>query len=345
MSWSPLSDLGVPLPLVAAPMAGGPSSPELVAAVNGAGALGMVAGGYLSPDGLAERIAAARATGAPFGVNLFVPGPPLDAASRAAVDRYGSALAADLQALGAELGAVPEQDEDAYEDKLALLLEDPVPLVTTTFALPAADAVARLRRAGTQVWVTVTTPGEARAAEQAGATALVVQGPRAGGHSGTWDPHRTITEEPTADVLRTVAAATSLPLTAAGGVDGPEAVRELRAAGATAVAVGTLLLRTAEAGTSAIHRASLADPRFTTTRVTRAFTGRPARALHSRFVEAHDAEAPTAYPAIHHLTKPLRTAAAAQGDAERVHLWAGTGYRAAREVPAATVIEELARDL
>lgn len=159
MSWSPLSDLGVPLPLVAAPMAGGPSSPELVAAVNGAGALGMVAGGYLSPDGLAERIAAARATGAPFGVNLFVPGPPLDAASRAAVDRYGSALAADLQALGAELGAVPEQDEDAYEDKLALLLEDPVPLVTTTFALPAADAVARLRRAGTQVWVTVTTPG------------------------------------------------------------------------------------------------------------------------------------------------------------------------------------------
>lgn len=146
-------------------------------------------------------------------------------------------------------------------------------------------------------------------------------------------------------MLRTVAAATSLPLTAAGGVDGPEAVRELRAAGATAVAVGTLLLRTAEAGTSAIHRASLADPRFTTTRVTRAFTGRPARALHSRFVEAHDAEAPTAYPAIHHLTKPLRTAAAAQGDAERVHLWAGTGYRAAREVPAATVIEELARDL
>lgn len=330
------------LPLVAAPMAGGPTSPELVDAVGAAGALPIVAGGYLSPDALAARIDRARATGRPFGVNLFAPGPDGPAAlDRAAFDRYAVALAPEAAALGVRLDPEPQRDDDAWADKLALLLEDPVPLVTVTFALPEVAAIAALRRTGTCVLVTVTTPAEARAAAGAGADGLVVQGARAGGHCGTWDPAREIGDEPTADVVRAVRAVTDLPMIAAGGVDSPGAVRALLAAGAEAAAVGTLLLRADEAGTSPVHRAALADPGRGETAITRAYTGRPARSLRTAFMDRHR-DAPTAYPAIHHLTRALRARAAATGDVERVHLWAGTGHRAARQLPAAEILRDLA---
>lgn len=344
MTPSPLlSSLGVDLPLVGAPMAGGPGSPALVAALAAGGALPVVAGGYLAPGALAERVTAARATGHPFGVNLFVPGPP--DFDRDAFARYAERLAPEAEQLGISLDPAPRVDDDAYPAKLALLLDDPVPLVSFTFAPPTASDVAALQRAGSRVLVTVTTPEEAREAEARGADGLVVQGPRAGGHSGTWDPGRRIGEEDTAAVVRAVRAQTRLPLVAAGGVDGPAAVTTLRESGAEAVAVGTLLLRAEEAGTSATHRDALADPRFTATAVTRAFTGRPARALRTPFLQRHDAEAPTAYPAVHHLTRALRAEASRRGLAELVHLWAGTGFRAARAVSARTVIDDLAGDL
>jgi NAD(P)H-dependent flavin oxidoreductase YrpB (nitropropane dioxygenase family) len=143
--------------------------------------------------------------------------------------------------------------------------------------------------------------------------------------------------------VRRVLHAVGLPIIAAGGVDGPAAVTQLLGAGAGAVAVGTLLLRTDEAGTSPTHRAALADARFDTTVITRAFTGRPARGLLNGFVERHDASAPVGYPAIHHLTRALRQKAAQAGDAQRLHLWAGTGYRNATEGPASDVVARLAR--
>ncbi|MFD7025663.1 nitronate monooxygenase, partial [Promicromonospora sukumoe] len=135
-----------------------------------------------------------------------------------------------------------------------------------------------------------------------------------------------------------------LPVVAAGGVDGPDAVRDLLAAGAQAVAVGTLLLRTDESGASATYQAALAASDRGTV-VTRAFTGRPARAVRNGFVDRHDDAAPVGYPAIHHLTRDLRRRAAAAGDAERLHLWAGTGYRRAAPGPASDVVRALAAAL
>lgn len=132
-----------------------------------------------------------------------------------------------------------------------------------------------------------------------------------------------------------------LPVIAAGGIDDAKTVRAALDAGAIAVAVGTLLLRTDEAGTSAIHRAALADPALDDTTITHAFTGRPARALTNDFITQHHATAPHAYPAVHHLTRPLRQAATQAGDAHRVHLWAGTGYRNAPTGPAANIIRTL----
>ncbi|MFE7408229.1 nitronate monooxygenase [Isoptericola sp. NPDC057559] len=336
------------LPLVAAPMAGGGTTLDLLAATTDAGALAFLAGGYQAPDALAAQVRAAHAHGHPFGVNLFVPAPPgtptLDPTALAA---YARRIAPEAAALGVTLdpGAVPAADDDAWAAKVDLLRRDPVPVVSCTFGPPPAADVAALRAAGSLVLVTVATPQEAVAAQELGADGLVVQGPAAGGHSGTWDPARTVGDGATADVVAAVAARTRLPLVAAGGVDGPRAVAHLLAAGAQAVAVGTLLLRTDESGASATHRAALVDPRFDATTVTRAFTGRPARALRNGFVRRHDEDAPLGYPQVHHLTRELRRRAAATGDADRLHLWAGTGHRAAPAGPAGDVVRALAAGL
>jgi nitronate monooxygenase len=132
---------------------------------------------------------------------------------------------------------------------------------------------------------------------------------------------------------------------AAGGLATAAEVSAAIQAGADAVAVGTVLLRADEAGTSAVHRAALADPARAGTVLARAFTGRPARGLRNEFTDRYSAVAPSGYPALHHLTSPLRRAAAAAGDPERVHLWAGTGYRHATAEPAAAILDRLAAQL
>lgn len=334
--------LGTTLPLVAAPMAGGPSTVRLATAVAGAGAFPFLAGAYQAPDALAADVAELRATGAPFGVNLFA---PHDAhVDEAELRRYARALQPLADRYGIDLASVPVvEDDDGWQDKLDVLLADPVPVVSVTFGLPSRAEVAALQRAGSRVMVTVTTVDEARAAADVGADALVAQGSRAGGHSGTHDAFRTITDVPTDELVRAVVATTALPVVAAGGVDGPSGAAALLQAGATAVAVGTLLLRTDESGASQLHKDALVDPGFPGTAVTRAFTGRPARGLRNALAERDDA--PTGFPAVHHLTRPLRSAAAAAGDASLVHLWAGTGHRSARTGPAAAVVEDLAGGL
>jgi NAD(P)H-dependent flavin oxidoreductase YrpB (nitropropane dioxygenase family) len=332
--------LDVDLPLAAAPMAGGPTSPALTAAVAAAGGLPFVPAGYLSAEAFAADLRAAHAMGRPFGVNLFVPQPgAIDATAFAA---YAEAIRGEAEALDVVLPAEPRHDDDAWREKVALLVAEPAPVVSLTFGLPDRADIAALRKAGSRVLATVTTADEARAAQEAGVDGLVVQGPRAGGHSGTFDPQRPITDAPTADIVRAVAAATRLPLVAGGGVDGPDAVRDLLAAGAEAVAVGTLLLRATEAGTSTTHREALADPAFTTTVITHCFTGRPARALRNGFVDRHHASAPYGYPELHHLTRDLRRTAARTGDPHRLHLWAGTGFRGAQARPAAEILRGLA---
>jgi nitronate monooxygenase len=336
--------LGSPLPLVAAPMAGGPSTPRLAAAVAAAGGFPFLAGANKAPEALAAELAEVRSQRIDVGVNLFV----LRAGriDEQAFRRYARELQPLAERYGLDLSSAPlVEDDDRWQDKLDLLLADPVPVVSVTFGLPSPSEVAALQRRGSRVLVTVTTVDEARAAVDVGADALVAQGSTAGGHSGTHDPTRAITPMPTADLVRAVVAATGRPVVAAGGVDGPRAAAALLDAGAGVVAVGTLLLRTDESGASRTHQDALADPAFTDTAVTRAFTGRPARTLRNAFVERYDDAAPTGYPAVHHLTRALRSAAAAAGDAQSLHLWAGTGYRSAPTGPARAVVEHLASGL
>lgn len=327
------------VPVIAAPMAGGPSGPDLVAAVADAGALGFLAAGYRSVDVLATEIDRTRAlSGAPFGVNVFVPAPSV--VDRAALDAYIAELAPEAERLGVHLGE-PLEDDDGYAAKIEALEADPVAVVSFTFGAPDAAVVGRLHAVGTRIVVTVTTAEEATAATAAGADALCVQGSEAGGHHGRFvNDDTALAPARLRDALAAVRGASDLPLVAAGGVATGDHVVAARRAGAVAVQIGTALLAASEAGTHPTHRAALVDPRFDATMLTRAFTGRPARGIRNRFMVDHPT-APAAYPQIHHVTRPLRAAAAAQGSADALHLWAGIEYRRARAEPAGVIVRRL----
>jgi nitronate monooxygenase len=328
------------VPIVLAPLAGGPSTPELTAAVSDAGGFGFLAAGYLAASALAERLERARTlTEAPIGVNLFVPGTP---APPQAVDAYAARLADEARQAGVELGAARFDDDD-WAAKLELLMATPVAVVSFTFGCPEPEVISRLHDAGSEVWVTVTGPGEARRAVDAGADALVVQGAEAGGHRASFR------DEPAEDVtggigllslLQLVRVQADLPLVATGGIATGRAVAAVLAAGAVAAQLGTAFLRCPEAGTAAVHRQALAGS--APTAMTRAFTGRLARGIRNRFLDRHGAAAPAAYPELHHLTAPLRQAGRGAGDAGLVNLWAGQTYELGRQQPAGQLVRALA---
>ena len=339
---SPLAGAG--LPVIAAPMAGGPGRPALVIAAAQAGSLGFLAAGYKTPQAFAEEISTVAAAGVPFGVNLFAPNPvPVDLA---AFRRYADLIAAEADRYGVALdAATPIEDDDRWHDKLDVLRAHPVPIVSFTFGLPGRSDLALLRSTGALLMQTVTSAAEAKAAAEAGVDALAVQAPVAGGHSGTFTPTRALAEIGLPELVASVRSAVSLPVIATGGLATADAVAAAIGAGAVAVAVGTVLLRSDEAGTSATHRAALADPARTGTVLTHAFTGRPARGLRNEFTDRYSELAPYGYPALHYLTSGIRKPAAAAGDPERVHLWAGTGFRQATEEPAAAILTRLAAKL
>ncbi|MGH3494535.1 MAG: NAD(P)H-dependent flavin oxidoreductase [Sciscionella sp.] len=326
---------GMTVPVVLAPMAGGVGTPALIAAVAESGGLATLPAGYLDVETFGKQLAEVRAaTDRPFAVNLFVPGP------ESTVDTlsYVASIAADAVEHGVELGA-PAFDDDDYPAKLELVIAERVPVVSFTFGLPGPTEVARLHAAGSTVVATVTTPREAHAAVRVGADVLCLQGVEAGGHRGCFDVDE-VEGFSLLPLIGLVARDIGLPLIAAGGIMRRADVAAVLAAGASAAQCGTAFLRCPEAGTGQAHREALAAGRRRTV-ITKAFTGRPARGLNNRFAAEHSAGAPSAYPQLHHVTKPLRAAAAAVGDTETVSLWAGQGYPLGTANPAAEVLAAL----
>jgi nitronate monooxygenase len=339
LSDTPLRGLEVALPVLAAPMAGGPSTPQLVAAAGLAGSLGFLAGGYKKAAQLAEEISETRRNVARFGVNLFAPSPfRID---RGAYLRYADKLRPLAERYQVDLPAEPIEDDDDWNAKLDVLSRDPVPVVSFTFAIPPTAVIDKLQALGTIVIQTVTAPTEAAAAADAGVDILAVQGYSAGGHSATLRPDRLPDAIPIAALIAQVSQVGNLPLIAAGGLSTADEVDEVLGSGAIAAMAGTALLQSPDAATSKVHRAALGQASRGPTVLTRAFTGRLARALPNAFIDRFGATAPIGYPAVHHLTSPIRKAASAAGDLETVHLWAGTGYQRATAEPAGDILRRL----
>lgn len=337
MSGFGFADLAVPV--VAAPMAGGPSTPQLAAAVTNAGGLGFVPGGYLSVDDFADRFSKARElTSGPLGVNLFVPQPstarPDDIAS------YADALAGEARRYGVDLGE-PRYDDDSWSAKLDAVRDLRPEVVSFTFSAPKSEEVRSLADAGVFTVATVTTASEAEVAMSRGVDALAVQGPSAGGHRGTYDPTAQPATQPLSELLAEVTARVALPVVAAGGLMTAEDIAGVLRAGAAAAQLGTAFLLSDEAGSSPVHRAALQDPEFTETAVTHCFSGRYARGLRNRFIVEHEAYAPFGYPEIHYLTGPLRAASVRAGDPHATSVWAGTGFKKAKAASVASIMGEL----
>jgi len=338
----------MPTRIVCAPMAGGPSTPELAAAVSEAGGLGTLAAGYLTADRFAADLARARElTRRPLAVNLFLGGRgPGGAAGRdldAAVAAYAARLGPLADRLGVPAGdPAPGRtgaDDDGYAAKLDVVLAARPALLTVAFGLPSSEDVARCRAAGIPVAVTVTDERQALAAAARGVDALVAQGWEAGGHRGGIDGD----DAEGADVrlalmslLARVRAVVDLPILAAGGIADGAGIAAVLAAGAHAAVLGSAFLRTPEAGTSDVHRAALAGGRRTV--VSRAFTGRLARGLDNAFTREHGSAAPAAYPRVHRLTSPLRAEGRRLRDPEIVNLWAGETAALSRAVPAGELV-------
>ena len=321
-------------------MAGGPSTPELAAAVNAADGFGYVAAGYLSPESLTDVLdRTRRLTDRPIGVNLFVPGS--SDSDGAAIATYAAQLAPEAERFGVELGE-PRWEDDAYSAKVDLLTRVGVHTVSFTFGCPSEQDVHRFHEANVLVAVTVTSADEATSAAAVGADSLIVQGTEAGGHQGTFAnaaPNRTLL----LDALAAVRARVDLPLVAAGGIMSADDAAAALEAGAVAVQLGTALLCTPEAGTSAPYRSALLDQRYDDTVVTRAFSGRWARGLANRFAVEHP-DAPAGYPQVHHLTRPLRAAATKAGDPDVPNLWAGTGWRAITTDDVRSIVRRIASE-
>jgi len=325
------------VPIVGAPMAGGPTTAALAAAVSEAGGLGFLAAGYKTPDAVKDEIAAVRAvTRKPFGVNLFFP--TRDPADEEALTRYARALQVEEERYGVRCGE-PIWNDDEWEGKLALVARERPAAVSFTFGCPDREVVEWLKDLGISVWATVTSVGESQRAVSSGVSALVVQGAEAGGHQGSYlSPN----DEPLSvlALLQQIAPRTDLPLIAAGGIAGAAGLVAVLAAGATAAQIGTALMLSPEAGTSDPHREALRGERGT--RLTRAFSGRRARGIVNRFMVEHGKDAPTAYPQVHYLTAPLRARARELDDPDGINLWAGQSYRLAEEAPAAELVERWA---
>ncbi|MEJ5997214.1 NAD(P)H-dependent flavin oxidoreductase [Corynebacterium sp. H130] len=316
-------------PIVAAPMAGGPSTPALVDAIAREGGLGFLAAGYLSPEKLRSQMESVTAD--IYGVNLFYPQEP--AKDLAPVDAYAEKLAPVFAAHNAQVPDYASADPtDAFAAKLDLVCELKPTVVSCTFGLFTPEEVARLHHNGIEVWMTVTNPEDADEAARRGADALVVQGPEAGGHRSTL----TVAEEPDGRPLLELLAAVRVdkPVVAAGGFTTASSVRHALQY-ADAVACGTAFLLADEAGTSELHRQQVASGGPTAT--TRAFSGRVARGIETQFMR-ENTDAPAVYPHVNTLMKPIRSVTS---DTNYVAAWAGTQAKYARSGSVVDIVRAL----
>jgi nitronate monooxygenase len=337
--------LGLSHPIVQAPLAGGGDTPELVAAVCNAGALGFIGAAYLTPPQVVETARAVRAlTSRPFGINLFVPPPAPDEP-----DDVGHALRA-VAPFFAELG-LPAPDRPrlaahAFDEQLAAALESGAAVFSFTLGMLPAPAIEAIKARGMFLAGTATTVAEARALERSGVDAVVVQGSEAGGHRGTFAAPFDSGAIGTMALVPQAVDAVAVPVIASGGIMDGRGIAAALALGASGVQMGTAFLTCAEAGVPPAYKDAILTASEDATRLTRAFSGRPARGIVNRFMTEIDQvpESILPFPFQNALTRPLRTAAAKAGRAEFLSLWAGQGVRLARRQPAGALVARLATE-
>jgi nitronate monooxygenase len=336
--------LGLTAPIIQAPMAGGPSSQELVAACAAAGALGSFGFAYTQPEEMKKQCAFVRAkTDSAIGVNLFTspqPGAIDAAAQKGALE----AVAGYYKELGLP---VPEPVKAPFVPDLNAQLDAVEEIRPEVFTVHLSDLeierIERLKKLGILVGGSATCIAEARRLEELGFDFVIAQGGEAGGHRGSYlrDPYQSLTG--TLALTRLLVRSVKLPVVAAGGILDGAGIAAVLALGAQAAQLGTAFVPCPESGAPQVHKDLLLQAKEDTTRVTEKFSGKPARGLENRFMREMDgADAPQlVFPAQNGVTGKLRQASAKAGKGDFVALWAGQAAPLARALPAAELIARL----
>ena len=338
--------LGLSHPIIQAPLAGGGDTPTLVAAVCETGSIGSVGAAYLTPAQIADVSRAVRSrTNRPFGINLFapLPAPAVPANMPSALARVAPYHAA----LGLPPPSAPAAIGSSFAEQFAVVLDSGAAVFSFTFGLLPAGAIAAARSRGMFVMGTATTVAESRLLEAEGVDAVVAQGSEAGGQRGSFADSFEASLVGTMALVPQMVDAVRVPIVAAGGIMDGRGIVAALALGAGAVQMGTAFLGCDEAGVPDVYKDAILAAHDNETRLTRAFSGRPARGIVNRFMTEIDG-APDdilPFPLQNALTRPLRAAAAKQGRAEFLSLWAGQGVGLARRQPAADLVGRLVREM
>ncbi len=346
---TPLTDaLNISIPVIQAPMAGGGDTAELVSAVSNSGAIGFIGAAYLSPEQIIERGRSVMAqTSRPFGINLFAP------TDTPTVDQLASARAAErvrpyFEELELPSPAEPKLPSSNFDDQFAAALETGAIAFSFVFGLLPSTAVEEVKRRGMFLMGTATTVKEAQAlVEKNKVDAVVAQGSEAGGHRSTFSSDFSSGMVGVVSLVPQVVDAVDVPVIASGGLMDGRGIGAALVLGASAAQMGTAFLTCSEAGIAPAYKDAILDAAEDETRITRAFSGRPARGIANRFLRDFEADGSPIlpFPLQNVLTRPLRAEATKRNRSEYLSLWAGQGLRMARRTSAAELIGHLEREL
>ena len=330
-------------PIIQAGMAGGATTPRLVAAVSEAGGLGTLGAAYMAPDAIRGAVAEIRSlTGRPFAVNLFVP----EAFDPSLYDprEVNAPLAQYREELGIEaLGEITDFVQP-FEDQLAVVLEERVSVFSFTFGVPERAQISALKEAGAVLVGTATTVREGLVLEERCVDAVVGQGSEAGGHRGTFIGDFESALVGTMALVPQLADSLNVPVVAAGGIMDGRGLAAALVLGAEGVQMGTAFLPCPESGIHPKYKEAVLAVESEETALTRAFSGKPARGIRNRFLSEMDGEEVPEYPVQNAYTRDIRAAAAKEDRIELLSLWAGQAARLGRAMPAAEVVEGTVRE-
>lgn len=345
-----LNALNLTYPIIQAPMAGGATTPELIASVSNFGGLGSLGAGMTAPDVLDSQINTIKTlTDRPFMVNLMVLSEYESSSFDTAMPNW---LINYYQEQNIEF-TLPERPAQSFAEQLQVLYDNPVPVASFTFGIISAEQVQRLQRVGTRVIGTANHPLEAKAWSEIGADAVCVQGVEAGGHRGGWLPQSETDPLGLLTLISQTHACTDIPLIAAGGIMTGQDIKAVQAAGAELAQMGTAFLTTDQCGINDTYKQALIDAsqglRSTETRLTRLFSGKLARGLLNNylrdFAQFESADALPPYPQLNAMTKFMRADAAKRLDAEHLSLWAGQGVTLVKNESADALLTRLIKDV
>lgn len=340
MNDSFVRELGIQYPLIQAPMAGS-TTPELVAAVSSAGGLGSLGAGYLEPQAILDQaMQVRRLTDRPYAIGLFVL-PDEVVVDMAAVTRARERLDALMEREGLAIRThLPTRWAPRFSDQFDALLEARPAVAIFAFGLIDATQIALLKRCKVTVIGTATTVTEALAWEDRGADAVSLQGAEAGGHRGTFLHEAEDAMIGLFALLPMVLRAVHIPVIAAGGIMDGRSMLAAEILGASASQLGTAFLGCPESSAAEPWKQDLQRAEAHRVTTIRSFSGRAARGLRNRYVEAMEAAASDlpAYPVLNALTAPLRRAAAEAGRGDLLSEWCGQAATLVRTMPAAELV-------